>query len=107
LLCGKRDRKKAGDKEVKLNGKMRKRPEKDKPSGHPSGALFAANGARTRDALHIADLPRARRLNVKSAGSLEHVPEKWTRFSDKDMLQVFELARILFDQVIPPDRKAR
>jgi hypothetical protein len=31
---------------------------------------------------------------------LEHVPEKWTRFSDKDMLQVFELARILFDQVI-------
>jgi hypothetical protein len=39
--------------------------------------------------------------------SLEHVPEKWTRFSDKDMLQVFELARILFDQVIPPDRKAR
>jgi hypothetical protein len=38
---------------------------------------------------------------------LEHVPEKWTRFSDKDMLQVFELARILFDQVIPPDRKAR
>jgi hypothetical protein len=39
--------------------------------------------------------------------ALEHVPEKWTRFSDKDMLQVFELARILFDQVIPPDRKAR
>jgi hypothetical protein len=38
---------------------------------------------------------------------LEHVPEKWTRFSDKDMLQVFELARILSDQVIPPDRKAR
>jgi hypothetical protein len=38
---------------------------------------------------------------------LEHVPEKWTRFSDRDMLQVFELARILFDQVIPPDRKAR
>jgi hypothetical protein len=38
---------------------------------------------------------------------LEHVPEKWTRFSGKDMLQVFELARILSDQVIPPDRKAR
>jgi hypothetical protein len=38
---------------------------------------------------------------------LEHVPEKWTRFSDKDMLHVLELARILFDQVIPPDRKAR
>jgi hypothetical protein len=42
-----------------------------------------------------------------AARVLEHVPEKWTRFSDKDMLQVFELARILFDQVIPPDRKAR
>jgi hypothetical protein len=38
---------------------------------------------------------------------LEHVPEKWTRFSDKDMLQIFELARILFDQVMPPDRNAR
>ena len=25
----------------------------------------------------------------------EHVPEKWPHFSDKDMLQVFELARIL------------
>jgi hypothetical protein len=76
LLCGKRDRKKAGDKEVKLNGKMRRRPEKDEPSGHPSGALFAANGARTRDALHIADLPRARRLNVKSTGSLAVEPQE-------------------------------
>jgi hypothetical protein len=28
-------------------------------------------------------------------GSLEHVPEKWVHFSDKDMLQLFELARIL------------
>jgi hypothetical protein len=46
-------------------------------------------------------------LAATSAVVLEHVPEKWTRFSDKDMLQVFELARILFDQVIPPDRKAR
>jgi hypothetical protein len=43
------------------------------------------------------------------SGRIRHhaLPEKWTRFSDKDMLQVFELARILFDQVIPPDRKAR
>jgi hypothetical protein len=45
--------------------------------------------------------------SIGTEKALEHVPEKWTRFSDKDMLQVFELARILFDQVIPPDRKAR
>ncbi len=38
---------------------------------------------------------------------LEHVPEKWSHFSDKDMLQHIELARILIDQVIPPDRNRR
>ncbi len=27
--------------------------------------------------------------------ALQHVPEMWVRFSDKDMLQLFELARIL------------
>ncbi|MGP0058273.1 MAG: hypothetical protein ACLPID_03155, partial [Beijerinckiaceae bacterium] len=27
--------------------------------------------------------------------ALEHVPEKWPHFSDKDMLQLFELARNL------------
>jgi hypothetical protein len=47
------------------------------------------------------------RLTFQQLEALEHVSEKWTRFSDKDTLQVFELARILFDQVIPPDRKAR
>jgi hypothetical protein len=51
-----------------------------------------------------ADIPKP---VEKAYFALEHVPEKWTRFSDKDMLQVFELARILFDQVIPPDRKTR
>jgi hypothetical protein len=50
---------------------------------------------------------REKPVPIFSRDALEHVPEKWTRFSDKDMLQVFELARILFDQVIPPDRKAR
>jgi hypothetical protein len=50
---------------------------------------------------------RAKVRPSRFSSSLEHVPEKWTRFSDKDMLQVSELARILFDQVIPPDRKAR
>jgi hypothetical protein len=39
--------------------------------------------------------------------ALEHVPEKWVHFSDKDMLQHVELARILFDQAIPPDRNTR
>jgi hypothetical protein len=34
----------------------------------------------------------------------EHVPEKWVHFSDKDMLHLIELARILVDRVIPPDR---
>jgi len=38
---------------------------------------------------------------------LEHVPEKWIHFSDKDMLQLIELARILIDQAIPPDRNTR
>ena len=37
----------------------------------------------------------------------EHVPEKWLRFSDQDMLQHIEFARILIDQVIPPDRNTR
>ena len=38
---------------------------------------------------------------------LEHVPEKWVHFSDKDMLHLIEVARILVDRVIPPDRNAR
>ena len=38
---------------------------------------------------------------------LEHVPEKWPRLSDENMLQFIELARIVFDQVIPPDRNTR
>ena len=33
--------------------------------------------------------------------------EKGIHFSDKDMLQHIELARILVDQVIPPDRNTR
>ncbi len=38
------------------------------------------------------------RLHAKGSATLvalEHVPEKWLHFSDKDMLQLFELARIL------------
>ena len=47
--------------------------------------------------------------------ALEHVPAKACPgldtglhdFADKNMLQLIDLARILFAQVIPPERKAR
>jgi fatty acid desaturase len=38
---------------------------------------------------------------------LEHVPAKLHDFADKNMLQLIDLARFLFAQVIPPERKAR
>jgi hypothetical protein len=38
--------------------------------------------------------PRTQRP-INQSYPLEHVPEKWVHFSDKDMLQLFELARIL------------
>ncbi len=37
---------------------------------------------------------------------LEHVPKKLLDFFDKDMLQLFEFERFLFDHVIPRDREA-
>ena len=39
--------------------------------------------------------------------ALEHVPAKLHDFADKNMLQLIDLARFLFAQVIPPERKAR
>ena len=39
--------------------------------------------------------------------ALEHVPAKLHDFADKNMLQLINLARILFAQVTPPERKAR
>jgi hypothetical protein len=36
---------------------------------------------------------------------LEHVPEKWTRFSDKNMPQIQKAARVLIDQAVPPDKR--
>jgi hypothetical protein len=50
-------------------------------------------------------LDRIGRKAAKAAA--EHVPEKWPRLSDKNMLQVLELARILIDQAAPPDRNTR
>ncbi len=37
---------------------------------------------------------------------LEHVPKKLTDFFDQNMLQLVELERFLFDQMIPSDREA-
>jgi hypothetical protein len=37
--------------------------------------------------------------------ALEHVPEKLTDFSDKNMLQLFDFERFLPDQMIPSGRK--
>jgi hypothetical protein len=37
---------------------------------------------------------------------LEHVPKKLHDFFDKDMLQLFEMERFLFDHLIPGDREA-
>ena len=39
-------------------------------------------------------------------GRLEHVPKKLIDLFDKDMLQLFEFERFLFDHVIPRDREA-
>jgi hypothetical protein len=39
--------------------------------------------------------------------NVEHIPEKLLDFFDSDMLQIFEVERFLFDQVIPRDREAR
>ncbi|MGH6853002.1 MAG: hypothetical protein ACREDJ_07380 [Methylocella sp.] len=36
----------------------------------------------------------------------ENVPKKLRDFFDKDMLQLFEIERFLFDHVIPRDREA-
>jgi hypothetical protein len=38
---------------------------------------------------------------------LEHDPQKWKPLLRKDHAQAIDLARVLFDQVIPPGRNAR
>ena len=39
--------------------------------------------------------------------ALQHVSAKLYGFADKNMLQIIDLARILFAQVFPLERKAR
>jgi hypothetical protein len=39
--------------------------------------------------------------------ALEHVPEKWVHFSDKDMLQLIEAARILIIRMSPSEWNTR
>jgi hypothetical protein len=41
------------------------------------------------------------------SAALEHIPEKWVHFSDKDMLQLIEAARILITRVIQPEWNTR
>jgi hypothetical protein len=44
---------------------------------------------------------------MSGMNGLEHVPAKLHDFADKNMLQFIDLARFLFAQVNPPERKAR
>ena len=56
--------------------------------------------------LRPASVGRGRRPGRGRSTSLEHVPKKLLDFFDKDMLQLFESERFLFDHVIPRDREA-
>ena len=47
-----------------------------------------------------------RNKNLMTLAVLEHVPKKLIDFFDKDMLQLFEFERFLFDYVIPRNREA-
>jgi hypothetical protein len=44
---------------------------------------------------------------VGAPAALEHDPQKWKPLLRKDHAQAIDLARVLFDQVIPPGRNAR
>jgi hypothetical protein len=52
------------------------------------------------------DLEGAGAAGDNANGVLEHVPKKLTDFFDQNMLQLVELERFLFDQMIPSDREA-
>jgi hypothetical protein len=71
--------------------------------------MDVTNFARLRDG--YAASPHHAVTNVlwtySKMSALEHVPKKLLDFFDKDMLQLFEFERFLFDHVIPRDRDAR
>jgi hypothetical protein len=71
-------------------------------------AMDVTNFARLRD--EYAASPRYTVANFlwtySKVSALEHVPKKLLDFFDKDMLQLFEFERFLFDHVIPRDREA-
>ena len=46
-------------------------------------------------------------LSAPGFQRLEHDPQKWKPLLRKDHAQAIDLARVLFDQVIPPGRNAR
>jgi hypothetical protein len=54
------------------------------------------------DAPHLKD-PKKQPIETRQ---LEHVPKKLLAFFDKDMLQLFEFERFLFDHLIPGDRES-
>jgi len=63
--------------------------------------------------LHFLDDIQLRHLTPStpqfkfSQSSLKHERQKWKPLLRQDHAQAIELARVLFDQVIPPGRNAR
>jgi uncharacterized damage-inducible protein DinB len=53
----------------------------------------------------LSDEERRADLSRTIRRHLEHVPNKLTDFFDQNMLQLVELERFLFDQMIPSDRE--
>jgi hypothetical protein len=45
--------------------------------------------SREADPLRVKKMRQGKSWRADRARALEHVPEKWTRFSDKDMLPKF------------------
>jgi hypothetical protein len=56
----------------------------------------------------LARVAFIRRFGMQGLGAkLEHDPQKWKPLLRQDHAQTIDLARVLFDQVIPPGRNAR
>jgi hypothetical protein len=76
------------------------------------------DGMRMQNPADICDRLHIGRVRYENSGyrifersgrrfALEHIPEKWVHFSDKDMLQLIEAARILITRVIQPEWNTR